>query len=115
MRTIALAALLVSLPLLAHAGAPESSAASTAGPLAERADVRTKLTAAHDKKDVKEEARLKTRLDGLEADCAKNASRQLQEAKVYINAENYDEAKKAVDLALQYADTPGTKENKSAH
>lgn len=117
MRTTALALLFLGLPLNAHAGAttPAPAAASDDDPVAARATARSQLSRAHEKKDVKEEARLKTVVDGLEADCAKDASHQLQEAKVYIAAENYDEAKKCVDRALKYADNPASKENRSAH
>ena len=57
---------------------------------------------------------LEQQADAIKTECLKNAARQLQEAKVYMNAENWAEAKKSVALALQYADEEGTKENRSA-
>jgi len=50
----------------------------------------------------------------IEHECLKNAAQQIQEARVYLDAENYNESRKAAMLALQYADQDTDKENKNA-
>lgn len=50
----------------------------------------------------------------VQAECLANARRQISEAKAYKAAFNYDEAKKALELALRYADDVTTRENQQA-
>lgn len=56
----------------------------------------------------------KAGLASAEKECLDSARHQISEAKVFKSAFNHDEAMKALQLALQYADQPHYKENQTA-
>ena len=69
---------------------------------------RDALAIDHDSADAKKG------LAAVEVECLLSARRQISEAKAYQAAFNYSEAKKSLELALQYADLPSYKEHVQA-
>lgn len=57
------------------------------------------------------DATLQSELGAVQDECIRSAKRQLSEAKAYEAAYNYQEALKALDLALKYADRDSDREN----